>query len=439
MGVRMAFCFAQSGNDKSSKSESINYPEGTPPGVLQDQCLFKRWLVSPGRAHLLFYLLFLLVVGYQPARAITLSWDAVTNSPVSGYSLYRGTASRTYSVSNNVGLTTTCTVTGLVAGTTYYFSVTAFGATGLQSDYSAEMSYTVPITNSPPVTNTPPAIVLSSPANGASYTSPAQMTMGAAVTPNGHSVAKVQFYSGQTLVGESFSAPYSVLWTNVSAGSYSLKARLAYDATNTMDSSTTAISVAVPTPPPPPPAITNLPLPWVTATIGTLNLPSSVLSSSNLFTLTSAGNTGSTADNFGFVYQSLSADGEIRARIVSISNAVAASRTGVMIRESLAANSKNAFMGVSSSGSYRAQRRSSTGGNTSSTTSGSGTVPNLWVRLVRSGNTVSSYKSPDGVTWTKVTSRTLSMTTNIYAGLVTASGTSTNATTATFDHVTVVP
>src|SRR3982751_1331100 len=138
MGGRMAFCFARFEN-QSSTCESINYPEGTPPRVLQDQCLFKRWLVSPGRAPLLFFVLFLLLIGYQPARAITLSWDAVTNSSVSGYSSYRGTVSRVYSVSNNVGLTTTSTVTGLVAGTTYYFAVTAFGATGLQSDYSAEM------------------------------------------------------------------------------------------------------------------------------------------------------------------------------------------------------------------------------------------------------------------------------------------------------------
>ena len=86
------------------------------------------------------------------------------------------------------------------------------------------------------VTNPAPTLALTSPLNGASYTAPATITLAASVTANGHSITQVQYYNGPTLLGANTSAPYSLTWTNVSAGSYSLTAQAVYDAGSTVAS-----------------------------------------------------------------------------------------------------------------------------------------------------------------------------------------------------------
>jgi hypothetical protein len=55
--------------------------------------------------------------------------------------------------------------------------------------------------------------------------------------------------------------------------------------------------------------------------------------------------------------------------------------------------------------------------------------------VVRSSNTLTGYKSSDGVTWTQVGSKTISLGTNVYIGFVNASGTTTTLNTTGFDNV----
>ena len=105
------------------------------------------------------------------------------------------------------------------------------------------------------VTSVPlPSIALTTPANGASYAAPASISLAATVTANGHTITKVQFYNGATLLAEDTSAPYSFAWANVSAGSYSLSARAVYDSGSTV--ATTSANVTV----------TNVPLPSIALT-----------------------------------------------------------------------------------------------------------------------------------------------------------------------------
>ena len=161
--------------------------------------------------------------------------------------------------------------------------------------------------------------------------------------------------------------------------------------------------------------------------------------SNGLYIVKGAGNISGTADNFRFVYQPLSGDGEIKVRLNSVENTGTSGRIGVMIRESLTSGSKYAFMGISPDGTFRWQRRTSTGGTTSSTTSGTGTPPNAWARLVRTNGMFYGYKSANGTNWTLVNSRNITMATNIYVGLAVASGSTTAVNTSTFTNVTVVP
>ena len=61
-----------------------------------------------------------------------------------------------------------------------------------------------------------------------------------------------------------------------------------------------------------------------------------------------------------------------------------------------------------------------------------------WVKLVRSGNTFSSYASSDGSHWTQIgSSQTLAMTATVYIGLAANSGSNSTLATATFDNVTI--
>ncbi len=429
--------------------------------------------------------------------------------------MYSGVTSGNYSNSVVVGNVTTNTAPGLTSGVTYFFAITAYDASGLESVFSNEVGYTVPLSNSLPT------IALTAPANGASYTSPATINLAASVTANGHTISKVQFYNGATLLGEDTSAPYSSIWSNVTAGSYSLTARVMYDAGSTVASSASSVTVANPTlvttvaltspvtgatytapatislsagvtanghaitkvqfyngatllgedtsspyaftwssvvagsyslmaravydagstvsSSPININVTGLPAPWQTADIGSVGIVGSASLSNGIYNVKGVGNVSGRADNFRFVYQSLTGDGEIKVRLNSVSDTGTSARIGVMIRESLTSGSKYAFMGIPPNGTFRWQRRNNTGGSTSATTSTIGTPPNAWVRLVRTGNTLTGYRSTDGVTWTQVNSRSITMATSIYVGLAVASGSSNTLNTATFSNSTVVP
>lgn len=190
--------------------------------------------------------------------------------------------------------------------------------------------------------------------------------------------------------------------------------------------------------------VIGLPLPWLAADIGTGMLPGSTTFAAGTFTQAGSGLIGGSSDRFRYAYQTLTGDGEIIARISNLQNTGSSSCVGVMIRDTLAANSRQIFMGMSGSNTYRWLRRTSTGGSTSSTisntNSSAGTVPNAWVRLVRSGTTITAFRSTNGTSWTTVgsTSKT-TFASSCYIGIVVASGSAGILNTSQFSNVTVTP
>jgi hypothetical protein len=183
----------------------------------------------------------------------------------------------------------------------------------------------------------------------------------------------------------------------------------------------------------------SLPAPWQSMDTGSVGLAGSAVQTGALWNVNGAGTLSGTADAFQFLYQPMSADAEIRAQLNSVSNTSTNARVGVMIRETLTPGSRYAFMGILPSGTFRAQSRSSTSGTTASTVSSGGTLPNVWARLVRTGNSLYSYQSTTGTNWTLVTSNSITMATNIYFGLAVASGSTNTLNTSTFTNLTVVP
>jgi hypothetical protein len=90
---------------------------------------------------------------------LTLAWDSSTDPSVVGYRLYEGIASLTYTNVLDVGSNLMASVSGLVPDETYYFAVTAYDATGLESPFSGEISYTIPSSSPPPPPLAPLTIV----------------------------------------------------------------------------------------------------------------------------------------------------------------------------------------------------------------------------------------------------------------------------------------
>ncbi|MEP6636458.1 MAG: Ig-like domain-containing protein, partial [Acidobacteriota bacterium] len=70
-----------------------------------------------------------------------------------------------------------------------------------------------------------PIVVLTSPTEGAQYTSPATITLAATASDPDGTIAKVEFLAGATLVGMRTAPPYGATWSNVGAGSYALRAK----------------------------------------------------------------------------------------------------------------------------------------------------------------------------------------------------------------------
>jgi hypothetical protein len=161
--------------------------------------------------------------------------------------------------------------------------------------------------------------------------------------------------------------------------------------------------------------------PWIHRDIGAIGIAGTALSAGGVTVKGSGADIAGTGDAFHFAYQTLAGDGEIIAKLNSITNTAAGAKAGVMIRESINADSKYAMMLVTSGSGASFIRRTSTGGSTSTTSGGGTIVAPHWVRLVRSGSTIYAFRSLDGVSWTAVGNSSITMTNPVLIGLAVTS------------------
>ena len=178
----------------------------------------------------------------------------------------------------------------------------------------------------------------------------------------------------------------------------------------------------------------TLPTGWSTKDVGAVAAAGSATSVNNIFTVAGSGaDVWGTADEFRFVYKQLTGDSSIVTQVTSMDNVNAWVKAGVMMRETLSANSKHAFMLVSPAKGLAFQRRTASGGTSTHTSGGSGTSPS-YVKLTRSGSTFTAYRSLDGVSWTTVGSQSIAMSSTIYVGLAVSSHLDGVLADATFSH-----
>ncbi len=90
----------------------------------------------------------LTVTAITVTGSATLSWAAPTTNTdgtpltdLAGYKIYYGTSPGNYTTSIDIGNVTTYTITNLSTGT-YYFTVTAYDSSGIESSYSNQVNKT---------------------------------------------------------------------------------------------------------------------------------------------------------------------------------------------------------------------------------------------------------------------------------------------------------
>ena len=190
----------------------------------------------------------------------------------------------------------------------------------------------------------------------------------------------------------------------------------------------------------------TLPTGWSRADIGTVATAGTATYASvgtNTFTVSGSGtDVGGTADSHSFAYTSVTGDFTITARLANVIWASTGYKVGLVMRESLNANSIRLSIHLGETGDRLARfgTRSSTGGNTTWQNGNQYTWVPVWFRLQRAGNVFTASQSPDGVTWFTIGTSTVSMASTYYAGLSVCGGSSTAGVvnTTTFDNVLTV-
>jgi hypothetical protein len=180
---------------------------------------------------------------------------------------------------------------------------------------------------------------------------------------------------------------------------------------------------------------TGLPSPWQAKDVGSVAAAGSATSTSaGAFTVSGSGaDIWGTADAFQFVSQPLSGDGQIVARVASIQNTNSWAKAGVMIRNDLTASAIHAALVVTPGNGVAFETRTQAGQITTYT--GSTGVAPVWLRLVRSGSTITASTSGDGVSWTAVGTQTVALGSSVYVGLAVTSHADGTLCMATMDNV----
>jgi len=148
-----------------------------------------------------------------------------------------------------------------------------------------------------------------------------------------------------------------------------------------------------------------------------------------------------TADDFRFAGKTLAGNGSAVVKVQSLTNTNAWAKAGVMIRQSLDADSPFVYMVLSYSNGVSLGWRPLASATCSSVNQAGIPAPQ-WVKLTRTGDVFTAQYSADGKTWTDVktadgavASATVAMAGPVYVGLCVTSHNSAAATTAVMSDV----
>ena len=126
------------------------------------------------------------------------------------------------------------------------YTITAV-ATAVKKNSLNQTATSAPVSITVNTANAPPTVSMTSPANGASFTALANITLAASAADSDGTIQKVEFFHGGTnLIATVTSPPYSITWTEVPQGAYALTARATDNLNATTTSSPVNITVGAP-------------------------------------------------------------------------------------------------------------------------------------------------------------------------------------------------
>ena len=181
----------------------------------------------------------------------------------------------------------------------------------------------------------------------------------------------------------------------------------------------------------------------------------------------SGGDIWGTADTFHFAYVPWSGDGEFVARIDTLDKTHPWAKAGIMLRAGLNEGSAHAMVAVAPEKGVTFLRRLTTGGPTRDDAYQAMRVLNVggdvtfqrrsssfydavtdaptssalprWLRLVRQGNTVQAFDSPDGQNWGWVATENIGLPQSVFVGLAVCSHEDSRVASAQFDGLRLQP
>lgn len=158
------------------------------------------------------------------------------------------------------------------------------------------------------------------------------------------------------------------------------------------------------------------------------------------FTMTGSGaDIWGQSDQFHYAFKALTGTGSIVARVENLTNTHPSAKAAVMIRETLAPDSKYSLVALTPGNGVIAEYRAETGENSVQTASLTGVVAPYWVKLERdlAGN-ITAYSSANGSTWQMLGQPIpFQMAANAYIGLAVTAHNATATCEAKFSNVTI--
>ena len=216
----------------------------------------------------------------------------------------------------------------------------------------------------------------------------------------------------------------------ISAGSYTLKAT-PYSGSNGSGEAGQAVTVNFSV------VLNSLPNGQTSSNVGNTAFSTLVTHNNGSYLISASGaDIWGTADAFGFVHQDSSGDIEVTAQVESIENTNSWAKAGVMIRETLDANSKHAMTVVTPAQGASFQRRTATGATSGHTTFKGITAPE-YVRVLRTGNKFTGYFSSDNTIWYPMNSVIIGMASAVKVGMAVTSHNNSAETEALISNFTV--
>lgn len=170
--------------------------------------------------------------------------------------------------------------------------------------------------------------------------------------------------------------------------------------------------------------------------VGGAALPGSSTANAGTWTIQASGaDIWDTSDGFHFRYAELRGDGFVQVRLLGQTYTDPWAKAGVMIRDSITAGSAHAMLVGTTGNGLALQNRSIANGLSQHQALGPYAY-GVWLRLVRTGSTITAYRSENGTTWTQVgTSVSPTMADPVYVGLAVTSHNNGALSTATFDNL----